>query len=399
MHVLIAILAAMSLSCGTPSPSRVPLTQQDITPLKGEFLLGVGQHFSDFALEDGTRVEILYEGNSTFGLLTKPGLRFTLPDSTTRYTSGLGYFELGPRAALVERVAGTRTSPAHIKVSLMAPEVGALLPIKESAELVLQKLRSEGIGFDGYAWQLRGHLIEVVVYKEDDSWLLQASLDRLTGKILHMSSFQAMLPTGDIARKTVENLTFQDALVLDAQGKLKDVGGAQMLEKAFIECAIFSAPLSAFVSISNEDTQIENSGEYTQNSFEVRFLRECVGKVLAEQDFEDVSFRVDFVYESTFVRGSSPGKSPSLVTPINPTRDVEIAIIFENGSPTTRNEVRGFARRDWSQIASCGTRRTTYERTEGARFSPLSEADCLKGTLAQWVTTSQEPAQFTLVVK
>lgn len=399
MHVLIVILAALSLACGTTSRSQDPLTQEGINPLKGEFLLGVGQHFSEFALEDGTRVEILYEGNSTFGLLTKPGLKFTLPDSSSHYTSGLGYFELGQHTALVERVAGTRTSPAHLQVSLMPPKDGALLPTKESTELVLQKLRSEGIGFDGYAWQLRGHLIEVVVYKEDDIWLLQASLDRLTGKIQNLRSFQAMLPTGDIARKTVENLYFQDALVLDAQGSPEDIGGAQMLEKAFSECAIFETPTSAYVSISGSNTQIDYAGDYAENSFEIRFLRECVDKVLAEQDFSEISFRVDFVYESTFVRSSSPGKSPSLVTPINPTRDVEIAIIFENGSPTTRNEVRGFARRDWSQIASCGTRRTTYQRTEGASFSPLSEADCLKGTLAQWVTTSQEPAQFTLVVK
>ncbi len=399
MHVLIAILAAMSLSCGTPSPSRVPLTQQDITPLKGEFLLGVGQHFSDFALEDGTRVEILYEGNSTFGLLTKPGLRFTLPDSSTRYTSGLGYFELGPRAALVERIPGTRTSPAHLSVSLMAPKEVALLPIEESAELVLEKLRTQGIGFDGYAWQRRGHLIEVVIFKENDIWLLMAALNRLNGEIQHLRSFQAMLPSAEIARKTVENLDFQDATVRDAQGSPGDIGGAQMLEKAFSECAIFETPTSAYVSISGSNTEFDYAGDYAENSFEIRFLRECVGKVLAEQDFSEVSFRVDFVYESTFVRSSSPGKSPSSVTPINPTRDVEIAIIFENGSPTTRNEVRGFARRDWSQIASCGTRRTTYERTEGARFSPLSEADCLKGTLAQWVTTSQEPAQFTLVVE
>lgn len=399
MHLLILILAALSLACGTTSRSQEPLTQEGINPLKGKFLLGVGQHSNELALDDGTRVEILYEGNSTFGLLTKPGLKFTLPDSSSHYTSGLGYFELGQHAALVERVAGTRTSPAHLQVSLMPPKVGALLPTKESTELVLQKLRSEGIGFDGYAWQLRGHLIEVVVYKEDDIWLLKASLDRLTGKIQSLRSFQAMLPTGDIARKTVENLYFQDALVLDAQGSPEDIGGAQMLEKAFSECAIFETPTSAYVSISRSNTEIDYAGDYAENSFEIRFLRECVDKVLAEQDFSEISFRVDFVYESTFVRSSSPGKSPSLVTPINPTRDVEIAIIFENGSPTTRNEVRAFARRDWSQIVSCGTRRTTYQRTAGSDFFPLSEAGCLNDTIAQWVTTSQGPAQFTLVVK
>jgi len=397
--IVLGVIGVLSLGCGaTKETSTAPLIH-GMKELKGEFLLGVGEHADGFALEDGTRVDILYEGNSTFGLLTKPGLRFNLPDSGTRYTSGLGYFELGSRDALVERIPGTRTSPAHLKVSLLAPSTKALLSVRDSSELVLQTLRSEGIGFNGYGWQAQGHLLDVVVYKEGDPWLVQATVSRHTGELRQLKSFKAILPTPDVARKTVENLYFQDAIVSEIEGSPDDVGNAQMLEKAFTECAIFSVPIWAHISISGGQTQIEHSGDYLEDSFEIGYLRKCTESVLQERDFDEVRFRVDFIYESTFVRTAHAGKSLVSSSLVNPSGYAEIGVIVESGSATTRNELRRAARSDWSALVGCGPRRTTYERVSPTlEFLPFSEAECLEEIVGRWKTSSADPAKFTLVV-
>ncbi len=399
MRYILGFIGVLALSCGAPKGTTMAPLIQGITEFKGEFVLGVGEHADGFALEDGNRVDILYEGNSTFGLLTKPGLRFTLPDSGTVYTSGLGYFELGSRDALVERIPGTRTSPAHLKVTFLPP-ANKLLSVQDSAEVVLQALRSDGVGFNGYGWQVRGHLIDVAVYREGDPSVVQGTVNRLTHELQKLQRVGVILPTPDIARKTVENLYFQDATVSQVHGSPGDVASAHMLEKVFSECAIFDIPVSAEVIISGGETKIEHSGDYPEDSFEIRNLRECTESVLGELDFHEVRFRVDFVYESTFVRTAHAGKSLVSTTLVNPSPDAEIGVIMESGSATTRNEIRRAARRDWSALMRCGKHRTTYERVSpGAEFNPFSEAECLTDIVSQWKTTSSEPAKFIVVIR
>ena len=392
----LAWLLSLVLGCESTRHVEPPALTSEVGNLGGAFSLGVGEHADGFVLHDGTKVDIVFEGNSTFGLLTTPGLRFTLPDGTSTLTSGLGLFELGDRRVVVERVPGTLMSPAHLKVFF---DSEPLLSIKESTELALENWRDEGIGFSGYGLQHRGHLLDVIVYKSGDLWLSRATVDRRTRQLRHVKSFQAMIPTADIARKTVENLYLQEATLSQLEGSATDKSNVEVLEASFSECAIHSVPIWADVVIRDGQISVSHSGDYPEDSFEIRALRECIEKVLQERDLSDIRFRVELRYESTFVRVEQPGKSPSQVSPLNPSRHAEIGLFFEFGSATTRNEIRRAAREDWTLLLKCGSHRVVYSRAEDAIFYPSSDSPCVTDIVSQWNTTENEPTEFTLVLK
>lgn len=374
------------LGCQTTSPMP-PKPESRLVPqtavVSGDFVLGMES--DTLKLSDGTTIELIYEGSSTTGLLTHPGLRWTRPKLPDDLTGGLGLFYVHERPVVVERIEGDFKTPPHLRIKIGLPhETWTLMPVQDAVQMAVKRVQDEGIAYSRYSWNETGNKLNLLLHHNDSDQVIWLVVDRFHQEIDAIKKYTVPNILGLSAHAVVTKQSNTHVVVNATEGTRDARRALSLIQNNFAECSMENRPTEVDVVVDDYGNSIFFEwDENTFGKFQATF-KACFEDILNEVELEPVTFQIQFKQQKTIVEQEFLGHGkPS----IQIARGSPVTVKVTTANPQTRQELRQMARAHWQTLLTCQTEGLSLKgkiTQDGTFLNNRPVKGCLADIVSTW---------------